>query len=207
MGRFRLEAATSLGPLSVLVGVLICCAPKVLAHDLARSESRLLVRGSTVQCELIVDLMSFPGVDRDGNGAISYAELDQGIAGVFTRVKEHFTLRTPAEATRIVMTRHELVDEHTARLTLDYTFPKDVAQLAITSTFDRLDHRPDHQHYVIADLGGGEERAILDAGHQTVLLDHRWWTRTSLWLTAGAIALIALRAAWFVRARRRPLLR
>ena len=63
------------------------------AHDLARSESRLNVEGSAVECQLIVDLLGFPGVDEDGNGAISYAELDRSIASVFARVKEHFVLR------------------------------------------------------------------------------------------------------------------
>ena len=177
------------------------------AHDLARSESRLNVRGSAVECQLIVDLLGFPGVDEDGNGAISYAELDRSIAGVFARVKEHFTLRSPADPTKILMTRHELVDEHTGRLTLEYTFPSGISRLEVTETFDRLTRRPDHQHFVIATIGGVEERAVLEAGHSTVTFEHRWWMRTSLWLTLAAVAIIGLRAAWFFRARRQPLLR
>ena len=105
------------------------------------------------------------------------------------------------------MTRHELVDEHTARLTLDYTFPSRLSQLEVTATFDRLTRRPDHQHFVIAHLGGSEERAVLDAAHSTVTFEHRWWMRTSLWLTLAAVVIIGLRAAWFLRSRRQPLLR
>jgi hypothetical protein len=179
----------------------------LVAHDLARSESRLTVQGASVECQLTVDLLGFPGVDEDGNGAISYPELDRSIASVFARVKEHFVLRSPAEPSKILMTGHELLDEHTARLTLDYTFPSGLSQLAVTATFDRLTRRPDHQHFVIATIGGVEQRAVLDAGHSTVTFERGWWTRTSLWLTLAAVAIIGLRAAWFFRARKPPLLR
>jgi LPXTG-motif cell wall-anchored protein len=185
----------------------LCAHRPLSAHDLARSESRLKVQGAVVECQLIVDLLGFPAVDDDGNGAVSYAELDRSIAAVFARVKEHFRLRSPAEPSKILMTRHELVDEHTARLMLEYTFPARLSELEVTATFDRLTHRPDHQHFVIATIGGVEERAVLDAGHSTVTFDRRWWTRTSVWLTLAGVVLIGLRAAWFFRARRPPLLR
>jgi hypothetical protein len=178
-------------------------ASPLFAHDLARSESRLEVRGSTVHCELTVDLLEFPGVDTDGNGVVSYAELDRSIADVFTRIKEHFVLRAPAEPTKIVMTRHELVDEHTARVELLYTYPAAVSKLEVTSTFDRLAGRPDHQHYVTAMIDGVQMRAILDAGHRTAAFEHRWWTAMSVWFTVAALGIIGVRAALFVRARRR----
>ena len=174
----------------------------VLAHDLARSESRLEVQGATVQCQLIVDLLEFPGVDQDGNGTISYAELDRAIADIFARVKDHLVLRSPEPPSKIVMTRHDLVDEHTARLDLTYTFPEGVSRLDVTSTFDVLARRPDHQHYVTLRMAGGDDRAILDASRRTITFEHRWWTRTSLWLTLAALAIVGLRVAWFLRARR-----
>src|SRR5262249_16412834 len=175
-----------------LMCVLAVLESSVLAHDLARSESRLEVRGSTVQCQLIVDLLEFPGVDQDGNGTISYSELDGSIADIFARVKEHLVLRSPAAPSKIVLTRHDLVDEHTARLDLVYTFPDTISRLDVTSTFDVLARRPDHQHYVTSTMAGAEDRAILDASRRTVTFEHQWWRRTSLWITLAALAIIAM---------------
>jgi LPXTG-motif cell wall-anchored protein len=181
----------------------LAIASPVLAHDLARSESRLEVHGAVVQCELIVDLLEFPGVDQDGNGTISYAELDRSIADVFARVKANLVLASANEPSRIVMTRHELVDEHTARLEIVYTFPSNISHLDVTSTFDQLALRPDHQHYVTIKIGGNEERAVLDPSRRTVAFEDHWWTRTTVWLTVAALALIGGRVGWFLRSRRR----
>ena len=186
----------------VVIFVLLF-ASTTTAHDLARSESRCTIQGPSVECELIVDLLEFPGVDSDGNGTISYAELDRSIGGVFARVKEHFRLRSPAEPSAVVMIRHELVDEHTARLALAYTFPDDISRLDVTSTFDELSRRPDHQHYVMTTKDGVEQRAILDASHHTVTFEFRRWTRTSIWLTVAALAIVGGRVGWFLRSRRR----
>jgi hypothetical protein len=173
----------------------------VLAHDLARSESRLDVRGSTVECQLIVDLLEFPGVDQDGNGTISYSELDRSIAEIFARVKEHLVLGNPEPPKQITLGRHELVDEHTARLDLVYSFPSYVSRLDVTSTFDVLARRPDHQHFVTVTMGGDEDRAVLDASRRTVTFEHRWWMRTSLWITFAALTIVGLRVAWYLRSR------
>lgn len=185
--------------LGALVGSAI--ASPVLAHDLARSESRLEVRGRTVQCQLIVDLLEFPGVDQDGNGTISYAELDQSIADIFARVKQHLVLGNPDAPSKIVLGRHDLVDEHTARLDLVYTFPSNVSRLDVTSTFDQLARRPDHQHYVKLTMAGMEQQAVLDASRRGVTFERRWWT--GLWLSVAALMLMGLRLAWFLRARDR----
>ena len=183
--------------------LLIVFTASVGAHDLARSESRCTIEGPAVRCELIVDLLTFAGVDQDGNGSVSYAELDQSIAAVFARVKEHFVLRSLAEPVQIQMTRHELVDEHTARLVLSYTFPENVSRLDVTSTFDQLSRRPDHQHFVTTTDRGGEQRAILDASHRTVTFEYGRWTRTAIWLTVGAVLIVGLRVGWFLRSRGR----
>jgi len=183
--------------------VVLVTASPVLAHDPARSESRLEVQGAVVRCELIVDLLEFPGVDQDGNGTISYAELDRSIADVFARVKANLVLRSPHEPSKIVMTGHELVDEHTARLKVVYTFPSNVSRLDVTSTFDQLARRPDHQHYVTIKIGGNEERAVLDPSQRTVTFEDQWWTRTTVWLTVAALALIGGRVGWFLRRRAR----
>jgi len=183
--------------------VLLLATPLV-AHDLSRSESRCTIQGAAAECELIVDLLAFDGVDDDRNGVVSYAELDRSIASVFTRVKEHFLLRGPSEPSSIVLVGHELIDEHTVRLTLAYTFPADVSALDVTATFEQVSGRPDHQHFVTATKGGEERRAILDISHHTVTLEFGRWTRTAIWLTIAGIGIVGLRVAWFLRARRRP---
>ena len=175
----------------------------LVAHDLSRSESRCTVQGAAAECALIIDLLAFDGVDDDRNGVVTYAELDRSIASVFTRVKEHFLLRGPAEPSSIVMTRHELIDEHTVRLTLAYTFPQHVSELDVTATFEQISGRPDHQHYVTVTRGGVERRAILDVSHHTVTLEFDRWTRTAIWLTIAGVGIVGLRVGWFLRARRR----
>jgi hypothetical protein len=189
-------------PCAAVVALSVCALSlPILAHDLARSESRLDVQGAVVQCRLIVDLLEFPGVDQDGNGTISYAELDQSIADIFARVKANLVLRSSTEPSKMVMTRHELVDEHTARLDIVYTFPSNISRLEVTSTFDVLARRPDHQHYVTIKIGGHEERAILDPSQRTVTFEDQWWTRTTVWLTVAALAVIGGRVGWFLRTR------
>jgi hypothetical protein len=177
--------------------VVLVVAP-AFAHDLARSESRCTIQGADAHCQLIVDLLEFPGVDEDGNGIISYTELDRSIAAVFAGIKEHFVLRGPAAPSSIRMIRHDLVDEHTARLDLAYTFPTNLSRLQITASFDQLARRPDHQHYVTTTIGGVEEKAILDASRRTVTFEHQRWTRTSIGLTVAALLLVGGRVGWFV---------
>jgi hypothetical protein len=197
------SAVSAYSAFNVVFCVFLFVAAAASAHDLARSESRCTIQGAEAQCQLIVDLLEFSGVDQDGNGTISYAELDRSIAAVFADVKEHFILRGPAEPSKIVMARHELVDEHTARLDLAYTFPANVSRLEMTSTFDQLSRRPDHQHYVTTTIGGVEEHAILDASGRTVTFEHRRWTSTSIWLTAAALVIVGGRVGWFVLQRNR----
>jgi hypothetical protein len=181
---------------------LLTLASSLSAHDLARSESRLEVQGRDVRCSLTVDLLEFAGVDGDGNGVISYEELDRSIGQVFARVKEHFVLRAPDEPAKVVMTRHELVDEHTLRMELAYSFPTNVSRLEVTSTFDQMARRPDHQHFVTAMMSGTRQDAILDASIRTVTFEDRFWARTSVWLTVAAVLILGVRVGVFLRRRR-----
>ena len=43
----------------------------VEAHDLYRSESRLVVRGREVSAQLTFNLLDFPGVDQNGDKVVS----------------------------------------------------------------------------------------------------------------------------------------
>ena len=176
---------------------------RLFAHDLAKSESRLEVNGNEIHAVLIVDLLAFSGVDGDGNGRISYEELDRSIASVFAGVKEHFVVRSSGDAARIVMTRHELLDEHTLRMELAYTFPSKLSRLEVTSTLDRLAGRPDHQHFTTVMMSGRRQDAVLNASNHRAVFEHRFWTTTSLALTLAAVAIIGGRIGWFVYQKRR----
>jgi hypothetical protein len=182
---------------------LLAWAAPLAAHDLARSESRLEVHGAVVQCELTVDLLEFPGVDQDGNSVVSYAEFDRSIADIFAAIKAHLTLTSPADPIKIVVTKHELIDEHIARLTLVYTFPASVSRLTVTSTFDQLARRPDHQHYVTLLRSDDPQQAVLDASDRTVTFEVGRWTPAAIALTAVAVAIVGLRVMWFAVVRRR----
>src|SRR5262249_23496720 len=134
-------------------------------------------------------------------GTISDAELDASIADIFARVKQHLVLGNPEAPSKIVLGRHDLVDEHTARLDLVYTFPSNVSRLDVTSTFDLFARRPDHQHYVKIAMGGSEQQAILDVSRRHVTFERRWWI--GLWMIVAALVLMGLRVAWFLRGRNR----
>lgn len=188
----------------LFLAMLLAGATPLTAHDLARSESRLDVHGSEIQCSLIVDLLEFPGVDGDGNGRIGYDELDRSIASVFASVKEHLIVRGPSEPSTIVMTRHELLDEHTIRMELAYSFPASVSRLEVTSTFDQMARRPDHQHVVTALMSGTRHDAVLDASNRTVMFEDRFWTRTSFRLTLAAVLILGIRVAVFFYRRQKP---
>ena len=111
----------------------------------------------------------------------------RSIASVFARVKEHFLLRGPDVPTKIVMTRHEMLDEHTLRMELAYNFPSTVSHLEVTSTFDQMARRPDHQHFVTAMMSGTRRDAILDGGNRSVTFDDRLLVRTSVWLPVAGL--------------------
>jgi hypothetical protein len=111
------------------------------AHDLATSESTLRVTGREVAGTLIVDLLPIAGVDANGNGVVTYDELDRSIASVFAAVKEHYVVTAFQDPPRIVLARYELVDDHAVRLSWRHV-PGARVRLEVTSTLDRLAKRP-----------------------------------------------------------------
>ena len=173
------------------------------AHDLATSESTLRVNGREVAGTLVLDLLPIAGADANGNGVVTYEELDQSIAGVFAAVKEHYLVTAFQGAPRIVLARYELVDDHAVRLELAYTFPASVSRLEVTSTLDRLTKRPDHQHLVRSYFSDTRRDAVLTAAQPTVVFDDRFWKKLSVQLTAAGVALLGARVGAFVYQRRR----
>ena len=175
------------------------------AHDLGQSASRLDVRGTVVVDSLTIDLLEFPSVDADRNGAVSYQELDRSINDVFTIIKQHLIVTDGQPPTRVSIERHEIVEGHAGRLELRYEFAQPVARLQVTSTLGQI-LRADHQHAVTAVVNGGSRGAVLDASRPTVSIDlGRSTSRGFLWLVTlgGAVTLLAGRYGLFLYDRRR----
>jgi len=169
------------------------------AHDFSQSESTLALDGSTVHAQLRFNLLEFPRVDADGNGVVSYEELDAAIERVFAAVKEHYVLGAPDAPLRVLVERHEIVDEHVLQMGVRYDFAGAVNQLDVTSTLDVL-FGPMHQHIVTARLTGETSRTVLDTGNRRAHLDRSRITAWRIAAVLGAVFAIGL-LAWFRRRR------
>src|ERR1019366_9370282 len=108
-------------------------APAV-AHDLYRSESRLVVRGREVSAQLTFNLLDFPGVDQNGDKVVTPQEFAQAFDRVYASILQHFTLNSSGPPVRITRDKYELFDEHVLLLSLTYVFPQQVLGRPMTST-------------------------------------------------------------------------
>jgi hydrogenase/urease accessory protein HupE len=136
------------------------------AHDLARSESRLEVRGSVIEGWHLFDLLEFGGVDTNGDGSISYDELDAAIPAVYNAIKEHLIVRGPEAPIRTEVRKYSVQDGHVLRLDMAYIFASPVTSPAVMSTLS-LVTRPEHLHFVSLNIGGEIQQAVLDARQST----------------------------------------
>ncbi len=190
--RIRRRRAAAAGMLMVLA----LAAPR--AHDLAQSESRLELQGTTVRSTTLVDLLELSHADADQSGRVSYDELDRGIVSVFDLVKSHLVLTAAVPPARITLERHELIDDHVLRMVIDYRYADAVARLQVTSTLDQIG-KPEHQHLVSAVVNGELQQAVLDRTNRSVELNLRasriTWPRVLAVL--GALALIGGRFAFY----------
>jgi hypothetical protein len=178
---------------------MLAWAALVSAHEFSQSESTLTIDRSSVNARLSLNLLEFPFVDANGNGVVSYEELDAAIDRVFAAVKEHYAIGAPEAPLRTLVERHEIVEDHVLRMDVRYDFSHDVKTLDVTSTLDAL-LGPTHQHILTASINGETSRAVLDAGNRRAHLDG---SRITLWriaAMAGAVGALVL-LAWFRRGR------
>ena len=182
-----------------LLLLVVGCSAILAAHDFSQSESTLALDGASVNVRLRLNLLEFPGVDRNGNGAVSYEELDAAIERVVAAVKEHYVLGAPDAPLRVLVERHEIVDDHVLQMSVRYDFARDVRQLDVTSTLDVL-FGPMHQHIVTTRLHGETSRTVLDAGNRRAHLDRSRITPWRIAAAIGAVFVIGL-LAWFRRRR------
>jgi len=137
-------------------------------HDMPRSESRITVRGREVQVAFRLNLTELSGIDTNGDGSISYDELENAIDRVYGQIKQHWGVSVPGSApVKVTLRRYGLVEDHVLDLNILYTFPNEVTSLTVTSTLHQI-LQPAHQHLVTVDFGTGVHEGVLDATATTL---------------------------------------
>jgi hypothetical protein len=144
----------------VIVGGLPICGREVTAHDLFRSESALVIDRATVRVQFSINLLEFKGVDANGDGQVTYDELDARVEDIFSLITQHYRLRAPAQPSRAVMQRQQIVDDHVLRADLVYTFDGPVRDLRVDSTLEAAT-TPGHVHSVRTTINGETFEALL----------------------------------------------
>jgi len=153
------------------------CAVALQAHDLGRSESAITVRGAEVRARLFVDLLELSGIDANGDGLVTYGELDAQIDPIFSLVKRHFAIlaspeesleagqaREPREPARTILERYTIRDGHVGELDLLSTFDAAPAVLTVRSTLHEV-LRPAVEHVTSVSVGDWRTGGVLDAAH------------------------------------------
>jgi len=154
----------------LVITLLLCCAfsGPVSAHDISQSDSRLEVRGHEVRVAFRLNLLELDYVDANGNGFISYDELDNSIDRIYADIKEHYVLQGPALPIQVTLERCGVVEDHILDAEIVYEFPQEVTQLRVTSTLYEIT-RPGHEHLTSANLNGTIHEAVLNAENPTAL--------------------------------------
>ena len=134
----------------------------VCAHDMSQSESKLEVRGRQVRVAFRLNLLELAYVDANGNGFISYDELDSSIDRIYQEIKLHYILRGPELPVQITLERYGVIEDHILDAAMVYQFAHDVTDLSVTSTLDQIT-RPSHQHLTSVNLNGAVHEAVLNA--------------------------------------------
>jgi hypothetical protein len=166
----RKNAAASRGP--VLFGLLVFAAiplvivPVARAHDVPRSEARIEVQGTQVRVDLRINLLELNGVDLNGDGLISYDELDHSIDRIYSAVRQHYLLSAPDPPIQVTLEHDSVVENHVLDMQLLYVFPSEVKQLQVTSTLDQI-LQPGHEHLVTFTGNDAVQEAILNAANPT----------------------------------------
>ena len=143
-------------------------AASASAHDVSQSDSKIEVQGKDVTVSLRLNLLELPYVDLNGDGFISYDELDHSIDRIYADVKQHYALRDPDLPVQITLRHYGVVEDHVLQMDLLYRFDKDVSQLEIDSTLFQIT-QPGHEHLVSVNLDGVVHEGILNAGNQSVV--------------------------------------
>jgi hydrogenase/urease accessory protein HupE len=178
-------------PVLLCVALATVVAP-VAAHDLYRSESKLVVTGREVKATLTFNLLDFRGVDQDGDQIISPQEYAAAFDRVYAAILQHFILNSSGPPVRITRDSDQLFDDHVLLLRLTYVFPQQVLALQMTSNLPDV-LGPGHVHLASVSLSGRLQEQILDGRNRTAFFTQTsgtWWQTLGrfVWLGIQHIA-------------------
>lgn len=162
------------------------------AHDLYRSESRLVVSGREVSAQLTLNLLDFPGVDQNGDKMVTQEEFARAFDRVYASILQHYLLSSSGPPARMTRDKYELFDQHVLLLDLTYVFPQQVLALAMTSTLPDV-LGPGHIHLATVRMNGRLQEQILDNRNRTAFFTQTsgaWWQTLGrfVWLGIQHIA-------------------
>ncbi len=163
------------------LALLLAAIAPAAAHDLFRSESRLIVQGREVSAQLTFNLLDLPGVDQNGDKVVTPAEFAPAFDRIYATILQHYTLNSSGPPVRITRDKYELFDQHVLLLDLTYVFPQQVLALQMTSTLPDV-LGPGHLHLVNLRMNGRVQEQILDSGNRTAFFTQNSGTR---WQTLG----------------------
>ena len=158
------------------------------AHDLYRSESRLVVQGREVSAQLTFNLLDFTGTDQNGDKVVTQDEFTQAFETVYAAILQHYTLSSSGPPVRIARDKYELFDQHVLLLDLTYVFPQQVLALQMTSTLPDI-LGPGHVHLVNLRMNGRLQEQILDGRNRTAFFSQ---TSGTWWQTLGRFAWLGI---------------
>lgn len=133
------------------------------AHDILRSESRVVVNGREARAAFTLNLFELtdPVIPTPASGRTTIQQLDQVIGGIFDSVERHYVLRAADPPVTVTRGDYTLIDGNVVHLEIVYLFPEDVTKLEVTSTLHDI-MPPGHQHLMSVLMNGTLHEAILD---------------------------------------------
>lgn len=178
--------------LALMLAAAFASALPAQAHDLLRSESKLVVVGREVKTTLIFNLLDFPGVDQNHDKVVSKDEYLSAFDRVYDQVLQHFQLTSSDPPVRVTRDKDELFEEHVMTLGMTYVFPQQVLAVELHSTLPDV-LGPSHIHLASITLSGRVQEQILDNGNRTVFFTQTsgTWPQTMgrfIWLGIQHIA-------------------
>jgi HupE/UreJ protein len=153
---------------SVLWVAIVLVTGTGSAHDMSRSESRVDVHGREARVALRFNLLELRDVDTNGDGAISYDELDAAIDRIYAQIKQHYIVGDPGPPVQVTLKRYGISDGHVLDLELLYVFPREVTTLQVSSTLHQI-AQSGHQHLISVRFDDGLQESVLDSANPTAV--------------------------------------
>jgi hypothetical protein len=166
-GTARANAGVFLWAALTFALIAVCFVPAAHAHDASQSESKIEIQGKKVTVLLKLNLLELGYVDTNGDGAISYDELDAAIDRIYSDVKKHYSIQSSSPLVQVALKQYDIVEDHVIRMNLLYSFASDVTRVEVNSSLFQIT-RPGHQHLTSVNLDGVVHEGVLNAGHTSV---------------------------------------